>query len=176
MAQSIAHPHRPKVQYSGKKRLRRVEANPSKGIRMNRKSWLTLFTLLAAGSLCLGATVPAGTVIVVRTNAGISTHATPGNHFTATLEQGLGDVRAGSQCQGIIRASRGSRSTTSSSPLTLALTGVSANGHMVKIKTDSVTPEGAHTAKTRGRSFSFGEDTFPVGTRLQFRLTHAVNL
>jgi len=143
---------------------------------MNKKRWLTLSIWLAAGSFCVGANVPAGTVIMVRTNAPISTHATPGNHFTATLEQGLGSVGTGAQCQGIIRASRGSRSTTSSSPLTLALTGVSANGHMVKIKTDSVTPEGAHTTKTRRGSFSFGEDTFPAGTRLQFRLAHGVNL
>ena len=176
MAQSVPHPHRPKVQYSAKGRFRRVKANPSKGIRMNKKRWLMLSIWLAAGSLCVGAPVPAGTVIAVRTNAAISTHATPGNHFTARLDQGLGDVPAGSQCQGIIRASRGSRSTTSSSPLTLTLTGIAVNGHWVKIKTDNVTPEGAHTTSTRRGSFSFGEDTFPPGTRLQFRLSHAVNL
>lgn len=130
----------------------------------------------AAGSLCFGATLPAGTAIVVKTNAGISTHATPGNHFTATLAQDLGGVRAGAQCQGIIRASRGSRSTTSTSPLTLALTSISANGHAVRIKTDNVQPQGAHTTRARRGSFSFGEDTFPVGTPLEFRLTQAVNL
>jgi hypothetical protein len=144
---------------------------------MNYKSFFRVLLCLGlvTAPLC-AATIPAGTTLFVKTNAGISTHATPGNHFTVTLERGVGGVPAGAQCQGIIRASRGSRSTTSTSPLTLALTGISANGHMVKIKTDSVTPEGAHTTKTRRGSFSFGEDVFPVGTRLQFRLSHAVNL
>jgi len=146
---------------------------------MNYRPYYILIALcigFACAKLSAAATIPAGTPIVVQTNAPISTHATPGNHFTATLAQDLGGVRAGALCQGTIRASRGSRSTTSTSPLTLALTAISANGHMVKIKTDSVTPEGAHTTKARRGSFSFGEDVFPVGTRLQFRLSHAVNL
>jgi len=143
---------------------------------MNTKRCLTLCAWFAAGSVCFGATIPAGTPIIVKTNAGISTHATPGNHFTATLAQDVGGVRAGAKCQGIIRSSRGSRSTTSTSPLTLALTSISANGHTVKIKTDSVQPQGAHTTRARRGSFSFGEDTFPVGTRLEFRLAQPVNL
>jgi hypothetical protein len=134
----------------------------------------TLLCISAIGTWCQAATVPAGTSIVVKTNAGISTHATPGNHFTVTLVQDLGGVRAGAQCRGIIQASRGSRSTTSTSPLTLALTSISANGRTVKIKTDSVQPRPAKTT-SRG-SFSFGEDIFPVGTRLEFRLSQPVSL
>jgi hypothetical protein len=131
---------------------------------------------LACAKLSAAAAIPAGTLIIVRTNAPISTHATPGNHFTATLEQNVGGIRAGAHCQGIIRASRGSRSTTSTSPLTLVLTAISANGHTVKIKTDSVQPQGAHTTRSRRGSFSFGEDVFPAGTHLKFRLTQPVNL
>jgi hypothetical protein len=142
---------------------------------MNKKRCLTLCAWLAAGSLCFGGTVPAGTALMVRTNAAISTHATPGNHFTATLEQNIDGIRAGAHCQGIIRTSRGSRSTTSTSPLTLVLTGISANGHTVKIKTDSVQPQGAHTTNTRRGSFSFGEDTFPAGTHLVFHLTQPLH-
>jgi len=141
---------------------------------------LVCVTLLCLGNVswtqCLAATVPAGTVIKVRTNAGISTHATPGNHFTATLAHDLGGVRAGAQCRGIIQASRGSRSTTSTSPLTLALTSISTNGHTVKIKTNSVQPQGAHTTRAHRGSFSFGEDVFPVGTRLEFRLSQPASL
>jgi hypothetical protein len=146
---------------------------------MKTKRYFLLFSVcasLAAGSLSSGATLPAGTPIVVKTNGGISTHATPGNHFTATLAQDLGGVRAGAQCRGTITASRGSRSTTSSSPLTLVLTSISANGHLVKIKTNSIHPEPAKTTRTRRGSFSFGEDVFPVGTRLEFRLSHSVTL
>ncbi len=127
-------------------------------------------------SSLLAATVPAGTPIVVRTNGAISTHATPGRHFTATLDQDVGGLRAGTKVTGLIQASRGSRSTTSSSPLTLVLTGVSSDGKMVSIKTSPMHPEGAHTTSTRRGSFSFGEDTFPAGTRLEFRLSQPANL
>jgi hypothetical protein len=137
---------------------------------------VTLFCVGAVGTWSHAATVPAGTPIIVQTNAGISTHATPGNHFTATLVQSVGGARAGAHCRGIILASRGSRSTTSTSPLTLALTSISANGHTVKIKTHSVMPQGAHTTRARRGSFSFGEDVFPVGTRLEFRLSRPVDL
>jgi hypothetical protein len=137
---------------------------------------VSLICIGAIGTCCQAATVPAGTPIVVQTNAPISTHATPGNHFTATLEQSVGGIRGGAHCQGIIRTSRGSRSTTSTSPLTLVLTAISTNGRMIKIKTDSVQPQGAHTTSTRRGSFSFGEDVFPAGTRLEFRLTQPVNL
>ena len=144
---------------------------------MNLKLFsVTLLCISAIGTWCHAATIPAGTAIVVQTNAGISTHGTPGNHFTATLAQNLGGVRAGALCQGTILKSRGSRSTTSSSPLTLTLTGISANGHMVKIKTDSIQPKSAKTTSTRRGNFSFGEDVFPVGTRLEFRLSQPVNL
>lgn len=135
----------------------------------------SLCTWLAAASCCWAA-VPAGTAVIVRTNEPISTHATPGNHFAATLAQSVGGVKAGAQCRGTIQASRGSRSTTSSSPLTLVLTGIAANGHMVKIKTNSVYPQGAKTTRAKRGGFSFGEDVFPVGTRLEFRLSQPVNL
>jgi hypothetical protein len=145
-------------------------------------SFLTLFCLgLATESFCLAATVPAGTTMVVRTNAPISTHATPGNHFTATLDQDLvadGNVvaRAGTHVTGLIQTSRGSRSTTSSSPLTLVLTGISSHGKTVRIKTSSVQPQGAHTTRARRGGFSFGEDVFPAGTRLELRLLQPANL
>lgn len=137
---------------------------------------LSLCLWLATGVLCVAATLPAGTALVVRTNAPISTHATPGRHFTATLDQGAGGLPAGTHVTGLIQASRGSRSTTSSSPLTLVLTDVSVNGKKVRIKTNSVQPQGAHTTSTKRGNFSFGEDTFPAGTRLEFRLAQPANL
>ena len=186
MPQSVLRPHKPKVQYSTKTRFRTVRASPVnrgrilanalKGIRMNKKRCLTLCAWLTAGSCCFAASIPAGTTITVRTNAPISTHATPGNHFTATLEQDVDGIRAGAHCQGIIRASRGSRSTTSSSPLTLILTNVSLHGKTIPIKTNSVQPQGAHTTRAKRGGFSFGEDVFPAGTHLEFRLTQPLNL
>jgi hypothetical protein len=149
---------------------------------MNPKQlFLVLLSACVATATSFGAMVPAGTPIVVRTNAAISSHATPGRHFTAVLDQSLAAnggvvLKAGTHVSGIIQASRGSRSTTSSSPLTLSLTAVAANGRMVPIKTESLHPQGAKTTRQSRGGFSFGENIFPAGTRLEFRLSQPVNL
>lgn len=128
------------------------------------------------------ATVPAGTTLVARTAAPISSHATAGRHFTAQLGQSVAvDGRvilpAGTQLYGIIATSRGSRSTTSSHPLTLNLTAVSANGRKVPVKTTgSVEPHAAKTTRQSRGGFTFGENTFPAGTTLEFRLAEPLNL
>src|SRR5207249_6951634 len=109
--------------------------------KLNR---LFVVILVCGGGLMqsslLAATVPAGTPIIVRTAGAISSHATPGRTFTAKLDQDVainGNVvlRAGTQLSGIILTSRGSRSTTSSQPLSLNLTAVVANGRTLPIKT-----------------------------------------
>src|SRR5437588_9911506 len=107
-------------------------------------SKLLVLILICAGaatqSSLLAATIPAGTPLIVRTAGGISSHATPGRTFTAKLDQDVvinGDVvlGAGTPASGIIESSRGSRSTTSSEPLTLDLTGLSSTGRRVPILT-----------------------------------------
>ena len=143
--------------------------------------FLAMLSAGLATASSFGAVVPAGTPIVVRTNGAISSHATPGRHFTGVLDQSLvanGGVvlKAGTHVSGIIQSSRGSRSTTSSSPLTLALTAVTANGRMVPIRTASLEPQGAKTTRSSRGSFSFGENIFPAGTRLEFRLSQPANL
>jgi hypothetical protein len=150
---------------------------------MNTKQFVSLLSSiwLAAGSFCLAATVPAGTAITVRTNAPISSHAATGRHFTATVDQNVvanGNValRAGTHVTGLIQSSRGSRSTTSSSPLTLVLTGVPVNGKTVHIKTSPVQPKGAKTTRASRGGFSFGENVFPAGTKLEFHLTQPLHL
>ena len=136
----------------------------------------------AMQSSLLAATIPAGTPLVVRTTGAISSHATPGRSFSAKLDQDVvinGNVvlRAGTQFSGTIQTSRGSRSTTSSKPLTLNLTAVSARGRMVPIKTTgSVQPKAAKTTRQSRGGFSFGESIFPVGTRLEFRLAQPLHL
>jgi hypothetical protein len=133
-------------------------------------------------SSLLAATVPAGTPINVRTTRAISSHATPGKTFTAKLDQDVvinGNVllRAGTQFSGIIASSRGSRSTTSSQPLTLNLTAVAANGRMVPIKTTGgMQPQAAKTTRQSRGGFSYGENIFPAGTRLEFRLAQPLHL
>ena len=136
----------------------------------------------ATQSSLLAATIPAGAPLVVRTAGGISSHATPGRTFTAKLDQDVvinGDVvlRAGTFVSGIIESSRGSRSTTSSEPLTLDLTAVSLNGRMVPIKTTAgVQPlNRAKTTRQSRGSFTVGEKIFPAGTRLEFRLAQPIH-
>jgi len=137
----------------------------------------------ATQSSLLAATIPAGTPLVVRTAGGISSHATPGRAFTAKIDQDVvisGDVvlRAGTPVSGVIESSRGSRSTTSSAPLTLDLTALSSNGRMVPIKTTAgVQPHNQvkTTRQSRG-SFTVGEKIFPAGTRLEFRLAQPLHL
>jgi hypothetical protein len=128
------------------------------------------------------ATVPAGALLIVRTTGAISSHATPGRSFTAKLDRdvvinGNAALRAGTQFSGIIASSRGSRSTTSSQPLTLNLTAVAANGRMVPIKTTGgVQPHAAKTTRQSRGGFTFGESIFPAGTRLEFRLAQPLHL
>jgi hypothetical protein len=130
----------------------------------------------------LAATVPAGTPLIVRTGGAISSHATPGRHFTAMLDQSVtvnGRVLlpARTHLYGIIQTSRGSRSTTSSEPLTLNLTAVSANGRKVPIKTTgAVHPAVAKTTRQSRGGFTFGENILPAGTRLEFRLAQPLHL
>lgn len=147
-------------------------------IAMNKNIFVLILVcgVLATQYSMSAATVPAGTTLVVRTNAPISTHAKPGNQFTGTLDKSVGGLPAGTPVIGLIQASRGSRSTTSSSPLTLVLTGVSVNGKMVSIKTNPLQPQPAHTTRAKRGSFSFGEDTFAPGTKLEFRLSQPANL
>jgi hypothetical protein len=147
------------------------------------KLFVLILICLGAGThYSLAATVPAGTPIIVRTAGAISSHATPGRTFTAKLDQdiainGTVALRAGTQFSGIIQTSRGSRSSTSSQPLTLNLTAVAANGRMVPIKTTGgAQPQAAKTTRQSRGGFSFGESIFPAGTRLEFRLAQPVNL
>jgi hypothetical protein len=152
----------------------------------NELSKLLVLILVGAGAATqaslLAATVPAGTPINVRTTGAISSHATPGKTFTAKLDQDVvinGDIvlRAGTPVSGIIASSRGSRSTTSSQPLTLNLTAVAANGRMVPIKTTGgMQPHAAKKTRQSRGGFSYGENIFPAGTRLEFRLAQPLHL
>ena len=145
---------------------------------MNTKFFvlILIYLALAMQQSAFAATVPAGTTLVVRTNVPISTHAKPGAHFTGTLDKSVGGLPAGTPVTGLIQTSRGSRSTTSSSPLTLVLTGVSANGKTVSIKTSPLQPKAPKTTSTKRGNFSFGEDTFTAGTKLEFHLSQPANL
>jgi hypothetical protein len=127
------------------------------------------------------ATIPAGTTLVVRTTGPISSHEKVGNTFTAQLDQNVtvkGKVllAAGTKVLGTIEASRANARSTSSS-LTLNLTGVSTEGRMVAIKTVSgVQPQIPHTTARQSRTgVSAGKSTVPAGTKLEFKLAQPVS-
>jgi hypothetical protein len=144
---------------------------------MNKKFsvLILIYVALSIQQSAFAATVPAGTTLVVRTNVAISTHTTSGRHFTARLDQNVGGLRAGTQMTGLIESSR-ANATTRSNPLSLTLTSVSVNGKNVPVKTDSVQPQSPKTTRQSRGNFSFGEYTFPAGTRLEFRLSQPANL
>jgi hypothetical protein len=148
----------------------------------NKLFVLILLCVWVATQSSSGATVPAGTTLVVRTVNAISSHAKAGRTFAAKLDQDVavkGNVllRAGTQVAGVIEASRGGRSSTSSA-LTLNLTSVSVNGRVMSIKTTGgFQPQvQAKTARQSRGSFTVGETTFPPGTKLEFRLAESLNL
>jgi hypothetical protein len=155
-------------------------------VGMNNRTfvWVLFCSWAVMQSSLFAATVPAGTTLIVRTLGAISSHAKTGRPFTGTLDQdiivsGKAVLRAGTHVSGVIEASRSSRSHTSSEPLTLNLTAVSANGRMLPVKTTAgFEPQAPmKTARqSRAGGFSVGETIFPSGTRLEFRLAEPLNL
>lgn len=144
-------------------------------------------TLILAGLAMLGAhvpqhlpaaTVPAGTVLVVRTlNAVVSTD-TPGTRFAAQLTNNVavgGKVAlpAGTKLSGKIVTSR--RTVSSSQRLTVNLTEVQVGGHAVPIKTGAIPLDNDYKTK-RGISVSRGAYTVPAGKRIEFQLAQPLNL
>lgn len=144
-------------------------------------------TLILAGLAMLGAhvpqnlpaaSVPAGTVLIVRTlNAVVSTD-TPGTRFGAQLTNNVsvgGKVvlPAGTKLSGKIVTSR--RTVSSSQRLTVSLTEVQAGGHAVPIKTGAIQLDNDYKTK-RGIEVSRGAYTVPAGKQIQFQLAQPLNL
>ncbi|MFZ3376651.1 MAG: hypothetical protein WA183_13960 [Chthoniobacterales bacterium] len=143
---------------------------------------ITICISIAANVSLFGATIPAGTTLVVRTVVRISSHDRVGRTFNAQLDQDVtvkssALLKAGTKVSGKIEASRAN--SRKSAPLTLSLTQVSNNGRMISIKTDSFQPESKSTtarqAQMRG-GFSVGSSTVAPGTKMEFRLAQPVNL
>ena len=142
-------------------------------IAISSCAWIATFS---------GATIPSGTTLVVRTLDSIFSHEKVGGTFTAQLDQDIvvkGKVllAAGTKVLGTVEASR-ANSRTTTSPLTLNLTGVSSNGRTMPIKTVSgVQPQiKAKTARQARAGVSVGASTVPSGTKMEFRLAQPISL
>jgi hypothetical protein len=128
-----------------------------------------------------GATIPAGTTLVVRTLNTIQSTDRVGRTFTAQLDQdvavnGKVVLRAGTKFDGKIESSQAI--PRRSAPLVVNLTDVVANGRTIPIKTVSgfqVQHVSMHGG-ARARGISVGPFLARHGTRLEFRLAQPVNL
>ena len=133
---------------------------------------------ISAASLCVAATIPAGTVLMARTAEPVSSHERAGAAFKAELEQDVvikGKVllRAGTQVTGVVETSLGTR--PSSSALTVNLKSISINGRSVPVHTTGAYRLDRFKTK-RGISVSGREWNFPYRTRIAFQLAQPINL
>jgi hypothetical protein len=124
------------------------------------------------------ATVPAGTILVVRTlNAVVSTD-TPGTRFAAQLVNnvavnGKAVLPAGTKLSGKIVTSR--RTVSSTQRLTVDLTDAQVGGHAVPIKTTAIPLSNDYQTKG-GVAISRASYTVPAGKQIQFQLAQPLNL
>jgi hypothetical protein len=148
---------------------------------MIREKLITVITIVCAcfvSSTLNAATIPAGTVLDVKTASSISSQDPAGRSFAAQLDQDVavrGHVllKAKTQAFGKIKSSRAN--PRKSEPLTLELTSISANGHNVSIKTNTVQPGSpTRTARQARYGHTAGTLTVTPGTKMQFQLLRAV--
>jgi len=125
------------------------------------------------------ATVPAGTILGVRTLDAVVSTDTPGTRFSAQLANnitvnGKAVLPAGTKFSGKIETSR--RMVSSSQRLTVNLTDVQVGGRAVPIKTTGARELSNDFKTKRGIGVSRGAYTVPAGKRLEFQLAQPLNL
>ena len=150
---------------------------------MIREKFITVITIVCAcfvASTLNAATIPAGTVLNVKTASSISSQDPAGRTFAAQLDQDVavnGQVllKAKTQAFGKIKSSRAN--PRKSEPLTLELTAISVNGRNVNVKTNSVQPGNPpRTGRQARYGHTAGTLTVTPGTKMQFQLAAALNL
>ena len=150
---------------------------------MIRDKFITVIATVCAcfaASTLNAATIPAGTVLDVKTASSISSKDPAGRSFAAQLDQDVtvkGQVllKAKTQAFGKIKSSRAN--PRKSEPLTLELTSISVNGRNVAVKTNSVQPGNPpRTGRQARYGHTAGTLTVTPGTKMQFQLVRAVSL
>jgi hypothetical protein len=143
---------------------------------------LLLFTIVALVGIivaqCYAATVPANTVLVVKTLDPISSVDSPGKRFMTQLERNVsvnGKVilPAGTKVSGKVVTSR--RMTHSSDPLSVNLTDVQFGGRSVAIKTTRAFKLDQYTS-SRGVGISRHSYVVAAGKKMDFQLAAPLNL
>jgi hypothetical protein len=139
----------------------------------------TCCACLATSSLN-AATIPAGTVLDVKTLSSISSQDPVGRNFAAQIDQdvavkGTVLLKSGTKMFGKIKSSRAN--PRKSEPLTLELTSISVNGRDVAVKTNRVQPGSPpRTGRQARYGHTAGTLTVTPGTKMQFQLAAPFNL
>ena len=127
-----------------------------------------------------GVTIPAGTVLVVRTLHNIASIDAPGTRFPTELAKevvvnGKVALPVGTKVSGRVATSK--RTHTSSQRLSVNITDVEVGGRSLPIKTAGAIGLEQSTLKTRrGVSVSTYSYQVPSGRRIEFRLAKPLNL
>jgi hypothetical protein len=136
--------------------------------------------LLAIGN-SLGATVPAGTTLIVRTVHPFSSIETPGRPISMELANdvvigGKVILAAGTKIKGEVVTSK--RNQMSKQDLTVNIIEAQVHGRTAAIKTTGAVNPGNPFARTtrRGVQVSTYSYQVPAGTKLQFRLAQPLNI
>ena len=143
----------------------------------------SLLAILLLGSISYssGGTVPAGTVLVVRTLLAVSSVDAPGTAVPVELVDNVtvnGKVvlPAGAKLNGKVQTSR--RTVHSSQRLTVNLVSITVGGHSVPIKTTGayqVTNENFRSAR-HGIPVGRVDYTVPTGRKMTFHLAQPLTL
>ena len=125
-----------------------------------------------------GATVPAGTVLIVQTMDAVSSMDPPGMRFATMLAKSVGVngkvvLPAGTKVSGKVETSR--RMMGSSQRLTVNLTDMQIGGRAVPIKTTGARPLSNDYKTRRGVQVSRGDYTVPAGKLIEFKLARPLN-
>ena len=139
----------------------------------NARSVLFVLTLLAAGATSgFAATIPAGTVLVVKTLEVITSSEAPGTKFTVELRHAVGSLPAGAKLTGKVVSSR--RMMSSRERLTAELTDATVGNKTVPIKTVVLNLENFTGAS--GVSYAHEFYHVPAGRTLKFTLSQPLQL
>src|ERR1700704_6176627 len=112
-------------------------------IQNKSTTFISICCVCFAAASLNAATIPAGTVLDVKTASSISSQDPAGRTFAAQLDQDVvvkGQVllKAKTQAFGKIKSSRAN--PRKNEPLTLELTAISVNGRNVRVRTNAVQP------------------------------------
>ena len=150
---------------------------------MNQAKIISLISAICAcvaPSSVDAATIPAGTILTVRTVSLITAQDAVGSSFEAKIAQdvsikGAVVLKAGTKAFGKVRSSR--RNPHRSGPLSVELASVSVNGRNVAVKTNTVEPHGPpQTARQAHYGHTAGTTVVNPQTLLRFQLLQPVTL